>query len=166
MTPEVRLPQRNNYMTQETYQSLMVEIVGAEEEVKNSLAEIGEAAGSGSDWHDNAAFDHANIKHDVVSIKRGGISAKLINVVIIEPSQSTDKVSIGNDVTVKYKGEEETEVYTILGPADARRHPEWISFESPLGAALIDKKVGDEVTFEVQNQKQSLKIIGIAPGSF
>lgn len=163
---ERRKNTKTNLMTQSTYNSLLQEVETARQNAKQSLLDIGEAAGTGSDWHDNAAFDHANIRHDVDSLQLGGIESKLKNVQIIEPSRKTDQVYIGNSVLVKFQGEDDEEMYTILGPADSGRQTGWISFESPLGSSLMGKKKGETANFEVERREQKVKIIDILPGNF
>lgn len=166
MWNERRRDVKVNLMTQSTYETLLVEVEMAKGDVSQSLLDIGEAAGTGSDWHDNAAFDQANIKHDVDTLKLSSIETKLKDVEIIEPSQKRDKVGIGNSVLIKFQGEDEEEMFTILGPADSGRREGWISFESPLGSSLIGKKKGDNVSFSIGNQQQSVKVLDIFPGDF
>ena len=155
-----------NLMTQFTYENLLREVEETKGDVKDSLLRISEAAGAESDWHDNSAFDFANIQHDVNSSKLGTTESKLKNVKIIRPSFGTDVVAIGNSVVVKFQNETEEKTFTILGPADSGRNQGWISFESPLGSNLIGKKGGEEVSFSIHNQKQKLKILKILPGDF
>jgi transcription elongation factor GreA len=157
---------RVNLMTKFTHDSLLIEVQRARKNVSDSLLMIGEAAGSESNWHDNSAFDAANVQHDVNSSKLAGIEAKLENVEIITPSPKTDTVTIGNLVVVRFQGEVEDETFAILGPADSGRKPGWISFESPLGSNLIGKKEGEEVSFLTSDQKQKVRIIKILPGDF
>lgn len=155
-----------NLMTQFTYEALLNEVEAAMGDVSQSLRNIGEAAGRESDWHDNAALDFANAQHDLHSSMLGGIQGKLKDVQIIQPSTETEKVGIGNSVVVKYKGEENEEIFTILGSADSGRKPGWISFDSKLASNLIGKRAGQEVTFESGGQEQKVKIIQILPGIF
>lgn len=155
-----------NLMSQFTYDSLLREAEEIRNNVNRSLLDIGEAAGSGSDWHDNAAFDHANMRHDVESLQLRNIQAKLTDVEIIKPSIKIDQVNIGNSVIVKFHGENENETFTILGPSDARRHEGWISFESALGSNLIGKKKGEIVVFASEKQELSITIVDILPGDF
>lgn len=153
-------------MTQSTYNNLLQEVEAARKNAKKSLLEIGEAAGSESDWHDNAAFDLANIEYDVNSLQLKTIEAKLKDVEIINPTEECDKVSIGNSVLVKFQNEDDEEMFTILGPADSGRHSGWISYESPLGTSLLGKHKGDDANFGVGNQEQNVRILNILPGDF
>lgn len=155
-----------NLMTQSTYENLLREVEVARNNVSQSLLDIGVAAGTGSDWHDNAAFDHANIRHDVDSLQLRDLESKLKDVEIIKPSQERDKVDIGNSVVIKFQNEGDEEVFTVLGPADSGRNEGWISFESPLGSNLIGKMKGETVHFAIGGQEQKVEIIDILPGSF
>lgn len=166
MEIEHRKNTKVSLMTQPTYENLLQEIEAAKKNVRQSLLEIGEAAGLECDWHDNAVFDHANIKHDIDSLQLRGIELKLKDVEIIKPSQKLDKVDIGNSVIVKFQDEDNEEVFTILGPADSGRREGWISFESPLGFNLIGKEKGETFSFAIGGQEQKVKIVDILPGDF
>jgi len=66
------------------------------------------------------------------------------NAVIIEEAHDRQRVSLGATVTVlNHKGQREQ--YTIVGSAEADPKAGKISNESPVGAALLGKAVGDEV---------------------
>jgi transcription elongation factor GreA len=58
-----------------------------------------------------------------------------------------DHVSVGATVTVREPGEE-AEKYTIVGAKEADPRQRKISNESPIGRALLSKRVGDEVKIE------------------
>jgi transcription elongation factor GreA len=155
-----------NLMTQSTYESLLREVEVARGNASQSLLDIGEAAGTGSDWHDNAAFDHANIRHDVDSVRLRDIEAKLRDVEIIKPSKKNDQIGVGNSVIVKFQDQNEEEMFTILGPADTGRQTGWISFESPLGASLMGRQKGETINFAISNQEQKVRIVDILKGNF
>ncbi len=66
------------------------------------------------------------------------------NAVLIEEAHDHQRVSLGATVTViNHKGEKEH--YTIVGSAEADPKAGRISNESPVGLALLGKRVGDEV---------------------
>ncbi|MFI5240840.1 MAG: GreA/GreB family elongation factor [Microgenomates group bacterium] len=160
------MAERTNRMTKSTKAALEREVVEAEGKKDKSLLDIGEAAGTGSDWHDNAAFDNANIRHDVDSITLRDLRQKLHDIIIIEPETRTDMVRIGNTVSVKFKSEPEAEEFTILGPSDSGRNEGWISYESPLAEALLGKKQGDEFPFQTREFRDMIKVLKILAGQF
>lgn len=139
-----------------------MELVLAEKKLAKSLMDISEAAGSASDWHDNAAFDQANIDHDLNSALVRGLREKLKDVVIVEPCLETDTVKIGNTAVIMFESDDRKYKYTVLGEADSGTEKEWISHRSPLGQALLNKKVGDVV--EINGRRA--KIRQIVSGDF
>ena len=75
------------------------------------------------------------------------LEALIQNAVVIEHAQDHQRVNLGSSVTVQnHKGE--TQTYTIVGSAEADPKGHRISNESPVGQALLGKRVGDEVQVE------------------
>jgi transcription elongation factor GreA len=66
-------------------------------------------------------------------------------VVIAEGQGPKDQVGLGSRVTVTEEGEDYPETFIIIGPAEADPANGRISNESPMGQALMDRKVGDRV---------------------
>jgi transcription elongation factor GreA len=63
---------------------------------------------------------------------------------LIDPQGAADNVTIGRTVTV-LDGDGIEETYTIVGPAEVNARQRKISNESPIGAALMGKRVGEQV---------------------
>ena len=76
---------------------------------------------------------------------------KLRNAEIIDEHSSTDEVALGSTVTVT--AERKSHDYLIVGSteADPSGEPPKISNESPLGKALIGRKVGEKVVVTLPN---------------
>ncbi|HAA64119.1 MAG TPA: transcription elongation factor GreA, partial [Thermoanaerobacter sp.] len=72
-----------------------------------------------------------------------------------------DQVSIGCTVKVYDESYNEEVEYTIVGSAEADPMNNKISDESPIGKALLGKKVGDVVSVEVPAGIIKLKILEI-----
>jgi transcription elongation factor GreA len=80
---------------------------------------------------------------------------------VIVTKHDSGKVSLGATVVVEdADGTEET--YVIVGSPEARPTEGRISNESPVGRALMDKKVGDKVSVTVPNGKLDYTIKSIA----
>ena len=85
----------------------------------------------------------------------------LRNVVIIDESdQARDLVDIGAHVTVQEE-EYPPDTYYLVGPKEADPKNGRISYESPIGKALIGHHVGDEVLAETPGGTIKLKIVDI-----
>ena len=82
--------------------------------------------------------------------------------IITDIKGSPKKVVVG--VKVKVFDEEfgEEEIYKIVGSTEANPLEQKISDESPVGKALMGKKVGDEVVVEAPGGEMKLKIVKIS----
>ena len=85
----------------------------------------------------------------------------LENAIIIK-DVSTDKVSIGTTVTIKYIDDNEEEEYAIVGSKEADPFENKISNESPIAKAIMGFKVGDKVTVDSPNGQYDVEIVKIA----
>lgn len=84
----------------------------------------------------------------------------LNNVVVIKNSFGKKReVTLGTRVTVHVNGIRHT--FHIVGEWEADPKNQRISHESPLGRALLGKKVGDEVTVEAPVGKLAYKVLAI-----
>ena len=165
---EMQEPQRN-LMTLETKKRLEQELIQKRADHLKANKRIGEAAGPESDWHDNAAYDEALRQYDLQSSILKTAEDKLHNIEIIEPRQETDDIGLGNTVILRFKGEDEDEKFTVLGPDDTGtgRDRGWISILSPVGALLIGHKEGEVIKMELEGRDpQEITIKRILPGEF
>ncbi len=97
-----------------------------------------------ADTVDNAEYDDAKNLQAFVEGRILTLERLTKNAVIIAEEHATDSVRVGTTVTlVTPEGEEEQ--YTIVGSYEADPVKGRISNESPVGRALLGKKVGDEV---------------------
>lgn len=82
------------------------------------------------------------------------------NAVIIEKSKKQDRVDVGSHITIQ-EGNYPAETYHLVGPKEADPRNGKISHESPIGRALMDHKVGDEIEVETPAGKVKFKIMRI-----
>ncbi len=124
-------------------------------------AEIKVALGYG-DLSENSEYDEAKNKQAQMEIRIVEIEAMLKNAKVIDEAEiSTDTVSLGCTVTV-YDVEFEEEIqYNIVGSTEADPSNGKISDESPVGTALLGKKVGDIVEVPAPAGSIELKVIEI-----
>jgi transcription elongation factor GreA len=140
---------------------LVNQIEEREEEV---MADIGEAGGR-SQWHDNPAFDEVRRSASVLRARRKNLGDKLRNAQVISPRTETNQVGIGNAVIIRGDGTEQK--LNLLGSIDALvGDGRCISFESPLGQALLGKKQGEIIRYQVDDEIMEVKLLGIEPGDF
>lgn len=117
------------------------------EELKSRRGEIAQKIADARDFGDlseNAEWDAARDEQAQVETRIAEIEDILLNAVIIKP-KSSGVVSVGNTVVLK---DVKVVEYTIVGSVEADPLEGKISDESPIGQALLGKKVGDKVTIK------------------
>jgi len=131
---------------------------------ENSLA-IGEAMEKG-DLRENAEYKAALEKQDQLKSTLAKLESDLFQAKIIEVDEiDTKKVDVGTKVTLEEENDG-TLVYNILDQWAVNFDKGIISYHSPLGHALLDKKNGDKVRFEFNNEVKNFKIINIELADF
>ena len=96
------------------------------------------------DLSENSEYDEAKNEQAIVEARIADLEVMLKNVVILDESEIvTDVVSLGSFVKLYDEEFEEELEYTIVGSTEADLDLGKISDESPVGKALIGKKVGE-----------------------
>lgn len=112
------------------------------EEVKSAIAEAREHG----DLKENAEYHAAKERQSHIEGRIAELQSKLATANIVNISNiKTEKIVFGATVTVYNLEKEESFTYQIVGEDEAKTAPHKISFNSPLGMALIGKEEGDEV---------------------
>ena len=134
-------------MTLDGKAALEAELEYLETQGRNEVAEKLKVARSYGDLSENSEYDEAKSEQAKVEARITELKYQLDNAVIVE-SLDDDSISIGSLVTVVRKADNKTIVYEIVGYSQADPANGKISDDSPVGKALVGKKVGDEVTVE------------------
>lgn len=111
------------------------------------------------DLSENAEYDTARDEQGLVESRIAEIEDILMNAEIIKGG-SKSKVGLGSKVELKVGGK--TVAYSIVGPVEADPLEGKISDESPIGEALIDKRVGDKVTIKTPRGETTYEVIKIS----
>ncbi len=106
---------------------------------------------------ENAEYEAAKNEQAFVEGRILELERMLAVAKIIEGTEGNDRVHIGSTVVVEEAGKS-PETYRIVGAAEANPKEGLISNESPVGRALLDHKVGDEVSVDVPAGELILRI--------
>lgn len=122
------------------------------EDLENKRAEVAgnirTAKGFG-DLSENFEYHEAKREQGFVEGRIMQLKIILPSLQVVRPEEvSTEVVGFGAVVTVEEETGDEWEFF-IVGPLEADPLDDRISYESPLGAALLGNKVGDEVVADV-----------------
>ena len=114
------------------------------------------------DLSENSEYDEAKNDQAFTEGRILQLENMLKNAAVVDESDiPTDKVSVGSVVKVKdYEFDEEVE-YFIVGSAEADPMEFKISNESPVGSALMGKKIGEIVEVIVPNGTSKFEILEI-----
>lgn len=117
---------------------------------KEVAAKIKEAREQG-DLSENAEYDAAKDEQRDIEARIEELEAILKNAeVVVEDEADTETINIGCTIVVYDREFEEEMEFKIVGSTEANSLQGKISNESPVGKALIGKKVGDVVAVETQ----------------
>ena len=141
-----------------------------EEELENlktvgraDIAEKIRVARGYGDLSENSEYDEAKNEQAKLEARIVEIEAMLKNVEIIEDIKGKAKtVVIGVKVKVIDEEFSEEEEYRVVGSTEANSREGKISDESPMGKALLGKKIGDVVTVEAPAGEFKVKILEIS----
>lgn len=129
---------------------------------RREIAERIKVAREFGDISENAEYDEAKNEQAFTEGKIAEIEHKLkIAKVIDDDDITTDTVSIGAAVKVKDLEFDEECKFVIVGSSEANPLKDLISNESPVGAALLGKKIGDKVVVEIPDGNISYEILAI-----
>ena len=135
-------------MLQEGYEKLSAQLATLKAERPLIVDAIEEARAHG-DLSENAEYHAAKERQGQVEATIGDLEDKLSRAQVIDPTTlSGDRIVFGATVTLADEDDKPVK-YQIVGQAEADAKAGMISYNSPLGRALIGREVGDEVEVSV-----------------
>ncbi|TKJ29959.1 MAG: transcription elongation factor GreA [Chloroflexi bacterium B3_Chlor] len=114
----------------------------------------------GGDLTENVGYEDAKHEQSFVEGRILTLETLLKKAVVVENGPPSDTVAFGSRVTVMERGGGE-ESFQIVGSVEADPGDGRISNESPLGKALLDHKVGQEVAVEAPDGVLYFEILDI-----
>ncbi len=109
---------------------------------------------------DNAEYEEVKNEQAFVEGRIRDLQDILSNAIVAEKSPDADRVQFGSSVTVKTSNGRRRH-YLLVGSAEARPLEGKISNDSPVGEALLDKRVGDVIEVNTPAGVQKLTIVEI-----
>ena len=149
--------------TQQGYQELVDELYRRtheeREKIKNDIA----VARSFGDLSENAEYDEARNDQAKNEARIKELEELIENAVILdESSVATDVVSLGSTVKVSNLDTGIESTFSLVGSNESNPMEGKISDQSPIGAALVSKKIGDTVSVEVPNGTVRFKVLEVS----
>lgn len=146
------------FLTKEGFDKLQAELDYLRTSKRHEVAERLHEAMEGGELIENAEYEAAKNEQAFVEGRIQELEIILASARIIESSNDTTTVQVGDTVVIQEE-DGEPEEYTIVGAAEANPREGKISNESPIGRALLNHAPGDIVTVEAPGGSFKVKII-------
>ena len=155
--------QKQMLYTAEGYKALTDELdylkTVRREEIKEAIAV---AKGFG-DLSENSEYDEARNEQAKNEARIKELEELLENAVILDESSiDTSVISLGSNVKILNKNLNVEIVYDLVGSNESNPMEGKISDQSPIGAALMGKRVGDEVVAEAPNGTIVMQVLEVS----
>ena len=149
------------YLTEQGAAKLKEELEHLKSVERLALAQRLHEAVSQGDLSENADYHKAKEDQGFLEGRIQELEYLLKNAVIVEShSGERETVDIGASVTIQEE-DYDPEIYLLVGAKEADSRNRQISNESPVGRALMGKRVGDIVSIETPGGRLEMKILKI-----
>lgn len=149
------------YLTAEGAEKMRLELAQLKGPAREEMAKRLRSAIQQGDLSENADYHKAKEDQGFLEGRIQELEYLLENATIIENNNGTyDTVDVGAIVTVK-EADFPADTYRIVGSKEADPRNGRLSNESPIGKALMGKKVGDQVFVETPAGEIRLEILNI-----
>lgn len=150
-------------LTAEGLKQLEEELDLLKGEKRREIADKIKVARSFGDLSENSEYDDAKNEQAILYARIADIEATLKVAVVIDENEISDQtVHVGSLVKVENVSMGREIEYRIIGSNESNPKENKISDESPVGRALLGKKVGDMVEVEVPAGLLTFKVLSIS----
>lgn len=153
--------ERKNYITPQGHQKLRNELDQLLKIERPEVTKLVQWAASNGDRSENADYLYGKRRLREIDRRTRFLSKRLEAAQVIDPNKmKSDKVQFG--ATIEVCDEEgETRTFSIVGVDEVDTERGKISWQSPIGKALLGKEEGDEVQFRVPSGEKVFEVVKI-----
>ena len=150
-------------MTRQRYEKLQNQLTQLKtEDFPRNRRIMKEAIESGGGMHDNAAYEHALQDERLLLRRITELESVIASAQILTSPNATDTVRVGHRVKARDMESDMPYEITIVGYMDTNLDRKWVSYQAPLAASFVGKKVGDNVRFRFPTgEEKCWKIVKI-----
>lgn len=150
-------------LTPAGFEKLKRELEDLKGRVRMQVAEAIREAKSHGDLRENAAYHEAKLNQTRLDSRIAELEKVLQTAKIVErPDGAGDTAHLGSKVKLLDKEFDDEIMVTIVGSFEADPTKDLISITSPLGAALIGKSTGDEVSIDTPGGMQDYRVLEVS----
>ena len=153
------------WLTQEAYDRLQGELTDREGPGRTEITKRIELAREEGDLKENGGYHAAKEEQGKSEARIRQLRQLLESAKVGVPDAEEDEVAQGKVVTVRFPADGEVETF-LLGSREEAAHAsiEVYSPTSPLGSAVMNKRVGESAIYQLANGKEmSVDIVKVEP---
>jgi transcription elongation factor GreB len=157
------LAQKTNYITREGFEKLQTELQWLWTDERPKVTEAVSVAAALGDRSENADYIYGKKRLREIDRRIRFLTKRVddLNVVEAGPRKEDDRIYFGAWVTIEDE-EGERQRYQLVGPDEFDAHEGRISVDSPVGRALMGRRLGDEVVVRRPKGETVYEVIAIA----
>lgn len=161
--PEIREGGNVQFLTPEGFRELQAELEHLTIVKRPEIADrIRESQQHGEFSEDNSELDEVKFEQAMVEARIAELKALFASAQPLDPEKiPTDHVGLASITMVKDFEFGDTFEVQIVAGIEADPNQDRISTESPMGIALLGKKVGDQVEFDSPSGRRRYEVLGI-----
>jgi transcription elongation factor GreA len=148
------------HLTQDGVEQLkkeLSELVGQRAQVADRIKQARELG----DLSENAEYQTAREEQDRLEVRIGELEHVLQNLQIIKKPKSDGKVRLGSKIKLQATRGKSQQEFQIVGTLEADPLNGKISDESPIGKALMGKKVGERVEIKTNSHTTAFNVLKV-----
>jgi transcription elongation factor GreA len=150
-------------MTPAGYEALKEEVRYLKQVERQEVIKTIQEAREHGDITENAEFEAAKERQAFLEGRIGELEHKIACAEVIDPRQvNTDRVMFGCTVVLQNLNTDEEVRYQLVGPEESDIGQGRISVSSPLGRAMIQREVGDEIVVNAPGGVRRYELVDIS----
>ncbi len=153
-------------LTREGYEKLQEEFRYLTEVRRREVADRIRQARDFGDISENSEYDDAKNEQYLLERRISEVQRRLRNAKIVDPSGTeAGSVDFGTRVTLKVVGKDEERTFQIVGTNESDPGSGKLSHSSPVGRAVLKRRVGEKVTVATPRGATEYEIVNIEAAS-
>jgi transcription elongation factor GreA len=153
-------------LTQEGFEKLQEEFRYLTEVRRREVADRIRQAREFGDISENSEYDDAKNEQYLLERRISEVQRRLRNAKVVEPSSAdTGSVDLGTLVTLRVVGKDEERTFQIVGANESDPGSGKLSHSSPVGRAVLKRRVGEKVTVATPRGATEYEIVNVEVAS-
>ncbi|MBI1957083.1 MAG: transcription elongation factor GreA [Candidatus Niyogibacteria bacterium] len=153
--------ERTEYLSEDGLRQINKELDILKSTKRKEIADRLEYAKSLGDLSENSEYQDAKEAQVENEMRIAELEDVLLRSVVVEKTDDDSSVSMGSEVVLRREGEKNDLRVVLAGAGEADLSASKISYESPLGKALLGHKKSDKITVLTPKGETKYKILDI-----